>query len=178
MRSHSACRRRARPSGNPGDVPSQASDPAYYRLPASLPLASALRGKTLVEYPVLHVLLPRELEGHKLIEPEEAAAQAAAAAAAQRGLPPPRPPNGPPPPPVPAAEAAGAPLGGRPLQQPPSGATPPSDPACTAGQTARAPHGVSGSGSEHGSQASSPPQQPSRTEEAALVSNGGSADPK
>lgn len=154
---------RARPSANPGDVPSQASDPAYYRLPASLPLASALRGKTLVEYPVLHVLLPRELDGHKLIEPEEAAAQAAAAAAAQRGLPPPRPPSGLPLPPDPAAQEAGAPLGGLPPQQLPSIITPPSDPASTQGQ------GVSCSGAEKGRQASSPPQQASMTGEAALV---------
>ena len=178
MRSHCGCLMRARPSVDPGDVPSQASDPAYYRLPASLPLASALRGKTLVEYPVLHVLLPRELDGHKLIEPEEAAAQAAAAAAAQRGLPPPRPPSGPPPPPDPAAEGAGALLGGSPLSEPLSGSTPPSDPASTPGQTARAPHGVNGSGTEHGRQASSLPQQPGMAGEAALVKCSEEADPK
>jgi len=52
----------------------QANDPAFYRLPGGLPLAAALRGKALVEFPVLRVLLPRELAGHALIEPAAAAA--------------------------------------------------------------------------------------------------------
>ena len=71
----------------------QANDPAFYRLPGGLPLAAALRGKALVEFPVLRVLLPRELAGHALIEPAAAAAAAAAALAAARGLPPPAAPG-------------------------------------------------------------------------------------
>lgn len=84
----------------------QANDPASYRIPGSLTLAGALRGKTVVEHPVFTVLLPRELPAHKLIEPEQAAAAVIAVAAALRGLPPPQPPSCPPPA-RPAAEIPG-----------------------------------------------------------------------
>ena len=42
----------------------RADDPRYYALPLELSLSEALRGKTVIEYPTLHVeLLPTSADG-------------------------------------------------------------------------------------------------------------------
>ena len=52
-----------------------ANSPLYYKVDCQRPLREVLQGKVIVEYPVLLVLLPKEVDGYKLVEENKVEAE-------------------------------------------------------------------------------------------------------